>query len=80
MHRQELWDKVIAILERYSEKGLENCTESSQLIADIGFCSIDIMNIANDVEDEFDIDINDNEMSDITTIGDILDLLAKKIS
>ncbi len=80
MNRQELWNRIIALLDVYSDKGLGNCSENSQLIADIGFCSIDIMNIVNDVEDEFDIEIYDNELEDVVTIGDVIKLVEKKLS
>lgn len=73
-----LLDRVIAFLQDHAETELEGVSENSQLVADLGFNSIDLMNIVNDAEDEFEIIIDDDDMLKIVTVGDVVSLIAKK--
>ena len=73
-----LLDRVIAFLQDHAETELKGVSENSQLVADLGFNSIDLMNIVNDAEDEFEIIIDDDDMLKIVTVGDVVSLIAKK--
>ena len=50
----------------------------SQLIADLGFNSLTLLEMVNDAEDKFGITIEDDELPAIVTVGDVVDLLKRK--
>jgi acyl carrier protein len=56
---------------------VDEMTEQSSLIADLGLDSLDVVNIAVAFEDEFDIEIPDRDIKNLTTIGAIQEYLAK---
>ena len=78
MNREDLLVKVVAFLRERAEEELEKCDENCQLQGDLGFNSLDLMNIVNDAEDEFDIVIEDEDMDKIVTVGDVVNLIAQK--
>jgi len=46
-------------------------TESSDLAGDLGLSSLDVMEVVEQVEDEFDLSFPLNSLSDIRTVGDM---------
>ena len=50
-------------------------SEDTALVADIGLCSLEVMEFIEKIEDHFDISIPLNILPDVNTIGD----LAKKV-
>lgn len=67
----EIKEKVTAIL--CDKLGLEEyeVDENKQLVSDLGADSLDIVEIIMEIEKEFDVKIDDNELSEIKTVGDI---------
>ncbi len=52
----------------------EDITESTDLIADLGLTSLDIVNCISEAEDAFGAEIPDEKLENIRTVGDILQL------
>lgn len=52
-------------------------TEDTDLIADLGFNSMDLVSLACTVEDEFNIEIPDRAIKDFKTIGDVIEFVEK---
>jgi acyl carrier protein len=46
-------------------------SESSDLVGDLGLSSIDVMEVIEQVEDEFDISFPLNSLPDIRTVSDL---------
>ncbi len=44
---------------------------------DLGFTSFDFMSMLGEMEDEFDIEIDQNEIADIRTVGEAVEYLEK---
>lgn len=76
--RNELLNRITDFLRDHAENDLGNFGEDSQLLADLGFNSLDLMTIVNDAETEFNIVIEDEDMDKIVTVGDVVDLIASK--
>ena len=64
--RQELMDEISEFLRSHTENDLGDFDEDSQLLADLGFNSLDFLTIINDAEVEFD----SIEMADSFTAPD----------
>lgn len=65
-------EKVIEILTEYTETKAENITEESSLAADLGLSSLDVMNVVMAFEEAFDIEIPDEDIWELTAVGDIV--------
>ncbi len=76
--RDEVLIRMIAVLE-----GMERCktdnitiTENTHLANDLGLDSLDQVEFGLAVEDEFDVEIPDEEADQIVTVGDAVELIA----
>lgn len=56
----------------------EEINLSTQLIADLGFNSLTLIELVNDAEDRFDVIFEDDELAKIETVGDIFEMLEQK--
>lgn len=56
----------------------EEIDTSMQIIADLGFNSLTLIELVNDAEDRFNVVFEDEELAKIQTVGDILGMLEQK--
>jgi len=56
---------------------LDKINLDSSFVDDLGLDSLDLVEFALSVEDEFNINVPDKEISDIRTIGDVVKLIEK---
>ncbi len=54
-------------------------TEDANLFEDLGLDSIDLMTVVMAVEEKFGIEVSDEELEDVTTLGQAADLLSAKV-
>jgi acyl carrier protein len=54
-------------------------TEDANLFEDLGLDSIDLMTVVMAVEEKFSIEVSDEELEDVTTLGQAADLLSAKV-
>lgn len=68
-------DKLKKIL--YDNTGLRNIeiTIETNLKMDLGLNSLDLANLAVVVEDEFDVEIPDNAIKNLKTVGDVINFI-----
>lgn len=72
-----LLEKVKRILLRYTE--YIEITEESQLTADLGMSSFDLVSVVTEFEDEFGIEIADRDIRKFNCVGDIVEYLKEKV-
>lgn len=65
-------EKMKEIICNYVEIEPETIKEESRFIEDLGFNSYDIMCMLGDAETEFDIEIDQEEISSVRTVGELL--------
>lgn len=70
--------KLERMIREYTEDNSISINKSTVLIADLGFNSLDLVNLACNVEDEFDIEIPDRAIKDFKTVGDVIDFIEKQ--
>ncbi len=61
---------LYSALASLNKKNLE-LSESTELVADIGLSSLEVMEFIEKIEDHFDISIPLNILPDVNTIGDL---------
>ena len=70
-----MFDEIKEIISKYTE--VENITEDLSLTQDLMLTSLDVVSMVGDFEDVFDIEIVDEDIMQMKTVGDILDYLRK---
>ena len=72
--------RVINILVAEGNAGEPEITLQSDLQDDIGLESIDIITVVFELEDEFNIEIPDQDIENVKTVGDIVTYVQNKVS
>lgn len=68
-------ERLKYILERTTGIDYEVIDLTSDLKNDLGLSSLDLAELACEIEDEFDIEIADANMRDLKTVKNIVDLI-----
>jgi len=76
MNRQEVFTKVTALMSKHFDVPADSITDNTNLKDDLQADSIKVMELVLDMEDEFDIEVSDEEAEKISTVGEIVDYLA----
>ena len=71
-------DKVKEIMTRYVELDPSEIHEDSKLAEDLALTSFAVMSMMGDFEEEFGITVDESELTDIHTVGDIVAYLESK--
>lgn len=67
-------EKLTQIIRDYTGNQSIELSEETMLSGDLGLSSLDLVNLAAEIEDEFDIEIPDRAIKNIKTVGDIIKL------
>jgi acyl carrier protein len=67
-----VFDKVRDIIVDQLDAAAEDVTAEASIIDDLGADSLDVVDLISSVEDEFDVEIPDEEVENIKTVGDIV--------
>ena len=65
-----MFEQIREIITRYVEVEKEQINPDSRFIEDLGFSSFDFVTMLGDLEDEFDIEVNEQEVVEIRTVGE----------
>ena len=73
-----VFEKVKAILSEQFEVNEDSINMDTRLVEDLGADSLDVVDLAEAIEDEFEIEIPDEEIENISTVGDIVIYVSDK--
>ena len=81
MSEQQIFEKVVAILKRYTknEDALKGVSATTNILEDLRVNSARLVDVILDFEDVFDIEIADEDADGVTTVGDALQLIEARI-
>lgn len=79
MSTEEILEKVVEIVTEKLGVDAEEVILDSDLTEDLGADSLDLVDLVMAFEDEFGVKIEDEDVENITTIGDILDYISKEL-
>ncbi len=71
-------NKVIEILAEKLDKDPSEITVTSNIKEDLGADSLDMVEIVMEIEEEFDVEVEDADTASIITVQDIIDYVTKK--
>lgn len=60
------------IICEYVEAGPETITEDSRFIEDLGFNSYDFMSMVGELEDTYDIEVDERDVVNVKTVGEAI--------
>ena len=67
------------VICRFVDIDPNTLTEETNIRSELGLNSLELINIAVAIEDEFDVEIPDREVGNIETIGDAIKVIEKYI-
>ena len=72
-----MFDELADIIMNFVEVDKKDIKPESRFMEDLGFTSFDFMSMLGEIEDEFDIEIVQEEAADIRTVQEAVDYLEK---
>jgi len=80
MERDELLKKMKAIVADKLSISEDQVTEGASFIEDLGADSLDTVELVMALEDEFGLDIPDEDAEKLTTVGKAMDYIMSHVS
>ncbi len=80
MSSEEIFDKVKKIIVDQLGVAEANITLESSFIDDLGADSLDIVELIMALEEEFDIEIPDEDAEKVVTVSDVVDYIKDHIA
>ena len=75
--KENMLDQFKDIICRYVEVKREDISEESRFVEDLGFNSYDFMSMVGELEDTYDIEVEEREIVDIRTVGEAVTYIQK---
>ena len=82
MIKEELIIKLKAIVKPYiqNEKAFKNLTEETDFISDLKINSANLVDVVLDVEDEFNIEIDNDSMEKMLSVKATIEIIQMKMN
>ncbi|WP_281846330.1 acyl carrier protein [Olleya namhaensis] len=82
MTKEELIAKLKTIVQPYiqNEDAFNNLSEATDFINDLKINSANLVDVILDVEDEFDIRIENDDMEKMTSVKAVMDIVNEKLA
>ena len=74
-----VFDKVKKIIVDQLDVEEDKVTEAASITDDLGADSLDVVDLVMSFEEEFDIEIPDDQVEKIKTVGDIVKFIEEKV-
>ncbi len=80
MNVKDILPRLKKIVTPYTQNksALENFTTETDFIKDLEINSANLVDVVLDVEDEFNIEIDNDSMDGMLTVGDAINIIRKK--
>ena len=75
-----IFEKVTDILAEQLDAEAGSITAETRLVEDLGADSLDVVDLVMTLEDEFDMEIPDEDIENVRTVGDIVKYLEEHAS
>lgn len=82
MTRDDVFQKVVEIITPFAknEEALEDVSEDTDILQELEVNSARLVDVILDFEDEFDIEVEDEDADAVNTVGDAVNLIMAKVS
>ena len=75
-----MFEKLVNIICNYVEVEPEDVHPESRFMEDLGFTSFDFMSMLGEIEDEFDVEVQQEEAANVRTVQEAVSYLEKLVS
>lgn len=72
-----MFEQLTEIICEYVEVEPEQITPDSRFMEDLGFTSFDFMSMLGEIEDTFDVEIDERDAAGIRTVAEAVEYLEK---
>lgn len=72
-----MFEKLVGIITNYVEVDAQDVKPQSRFMEDLGFTSFDFVSMLGEVEEEFDVEIDQEEVTEIRTVQEAVDYITK---
>lgn len=80
MSRDEIFNELKEIIKEYLGESELDIQEDSVLTEDLDLSSLDLISVVGDVEDAFNISIDDDAIMSINTVKDVIDYIENQVN
>lgn len=70
-----VFEKIVKILAEQLDANSEDMTAETKIAEDLGADSLDVVELLMSIEDEFEVEIPDEEIENLKTIGDVVEYI-----
>ena len=77
--RDEIQTRAMDVLKLFDKVNPEKVSSESHFVNDLGLDSLDVVEIVMALEDEFGIEISDEEAEKVFTVEDAVDFISKAL-
>ncbi len=75
-----VFDKIKKILAEQLDADEESMTAETRIGEDLGADSLDVVELLMSIEDEFEVEIPDEEIENLKTIGDVAEYIQNNMA
>ncbi|MBP5280248.1 MAG: acyl carrier protein [Erysipelotrichaceae bacterium] len=75
---KEILEELQELIHEYSGNNDLQMNEDSSLISDLELSSLDVISLVGIIEDHFDIEIDDESITKMVTVRDVVDYIKSK--
>ena len=72
-----IFEKITEILAEQLAAGQDTMTMETKIAEELGADSLDLVDLLMSIEDEFGVEIPDEEVENLHTIGDVVNYISK---
>lgn len=70
-----MFEQLVDLITEYVEVDKEDISPDSRFMEDLGFTSFDFMSLLGEIEDRFDVEVDQAEAADIRTVQEAVEYL-----
>lgn len=75
-----IFEKIKEILSSQLDVDSETITNDTNIADDLGADSLDVVELLMSIEDEFDVEIPDEEIENLKTVGNLVDYIQERMA
>ncbi len=68
-------DRILEIIAEQFNVKVEDLDEDTNFVDDLNVDSIELLELVMTIEDEFDLELEDEVLENLTTVGDVIDYI-----
>lgn len=66
-------DKILEIIAEQFDRNADDLTENMSFVDDLNADSVDLVELIMSLEDEFDVEVDEEELENLKTIEDVIE-------